>query len=213
MPALSLDIRVRNRLARGLVEALALAAPGAQASLRGSLASGRADAYSDIDIRWILPDDSFAAAVARAGSILAAVQPVESLRSDPDFQNSARRRLVFAQFRDVPLFWRVDIEVFCCSIQDQPDYDRDNPAARGDDWSRTHSALMNATGAIKALLRGRPAAAEPGLVRAFQRIGMPPPAIVLPQSILDLVRAVVAIDPAQAGLAGRIEDLYGQACG
>ena len=207
-PPTGLDTHVRDALAQRLIAVLRTGAAGSVACLRGSLAAGRADCYSDIDLRWEMPDHLFADALERLPSVLSAVGPIDSLRSDPEFQNSAKRRLLFVQMKDVPLFWRVDLEVVAFSIRDQPDYDLQNPAARGNNWSLTHSALANATGAIKCMLRGRPADAEGLLTRAFQRIGVKPPAISLPGSILDLVRQVTAMDPAQAGLAGRIEDLY-----
>ena len=62
---------------------------------------------------------------------LSRVRPLTSLRLDPAFQKSDRRRLIFVQFERVPLFWRVDIDLFAASVDD-PQYDIDNPRARGD---------------------------------------------------------------------------------
>lgn len=203
-----LAISLRDHLASDIPPALCAAVADSTAGLRGSLAGGCADAYSDIDVRWIVPDGSFDRALAELPAVVSDVQPIEYLRSDPDFQKSTKRRLLFLQLQDVPLFWRVDLEVIACSIRDQPDYDRDNPAARGDDWSYTHSALMNAGGAIKAMLRGRPAVAEGLLERAYQRIGLRPLAISLPETILDLVRQIVVADSTHTALANRVEQLY-----
>ena len=120
--------------------------------MRGSLADERADAYSDIDVFWEVPDELFQESVIRIADILSEVHPVESLRLDSDFQNSDRRRLIFIQFEGLPLFWRVDIDILAQSVHRDFEYDLHNPAARGDNWSRTHSALMNTIAAIKALL-------------------------------------------------------------
>jgi hypothetical protein len=45
-------------------------------------------------------------------SNLAQIRPVTSLRFDPDFQPSARRRLVFIHFAGLPLFLRGDLDLF-----------------------------------------------------------------------------------------------------
>ena len=54
----------RARLAADLLAELAAAVPGSAAQLRGSLAEGRADIYSDIDLLWDVPDAAFDAAIA-----------------------------------------------------------------------------------------------------------------------------------------------------
>src|SRR5258706_12146824 len=101
-----LDTTIRARLVARLLHDLPDAIPGSAAHLRGSLAEHRADVYSDIDILWEIPDQQFALSVNRIHSILTAIHPLESLRFDPDFQQSQRRRLIFVRFCDVPLFWR-----------------------------------------------------------------------------------------------------------
>jgi hypothetical protein len=148
---------------------------GSRAGLRGSLARGDADPYSDIDVFWELPDSEFADAIDRLFEILSDLQSLESLRSDPLLQNSEKRRLMFAHFTDVPLFWRVDIEVFAESIDMDSSYDLDNALARGDDWSLPHSALMNGVAALKSLMRGNDAEAFECLTRAFDRLDEPTP--------------------------------------
>ena len=99
------------------------------------------------------------------GAALDRVAPVASLRSDPLWQRSAKRRLFFVRFRDAPLFWRLDLDVFARSVGRDPAYDAANPLARGDDWSPTESALANAVAALKAHARDRPADVE-GLLRS-----------------------------------------------
>ena len=114
---LNLDTNVRAELAQKIIQALEHRSPGTIAELKGSLATGAADQYSDIDILWEIPDDLFRECVDRLEKILSDVRPVASLRSDPVVHRSAKHRLVYVQFEELPLFWRVDIEIFAESVQ------------------------------------------------------------------------------------------------
>ena len=143
-----LETEERARLVADLLTQLAVAIPGSTALLRGSLAECRADSYSDIDLLWDVPDADFSAAIAELPVTLSHVRSVASLRFDPDFQHSARRRLAFIRFAGVPLFWRVDLDIFARSVDRNQDYDRDNPSACGTCWSRAESSLANAIAAI-----------------------------------------------------------------
>ncbi len=202
-----LETDERARLVADLFEQLAAAIPGSAVLLRGSLAEGRADPYSDIDLLWDIPDASFNAALAELPVTLERVRPVTSLRLDPDFQHSAKRRLVFIRFAGVPLFWRVDIDVFARSVARDPDYDRDNPSARGTCWPFTESSLANAIAAIKAQRRGRDSEAAEILARAEARVGITSPAVD-PQSRIDLlVDAVVAKDLTTGSLTAEFRHL------
>uniref|UniRef100_A0AAU2VXG2 Nucleotidyltransferase n=1 Tax=Streptomyces sp. NBC_00008 TaxID=2903610 RepID=A0AAU2VXG2_9ACTN len=200
-----LDPARRAALARQLLGALRSHCAGSRAEPRGSLARGTADAYSDIDLRWIVPDGRFAECVAAAPELLGTVRHVASLRVDPELGNSRARRLLFADFDGLPLFWRLDLEIVALSVADLPGYDQDNPAARGDDWSRPASALANAVAAVKALLRGRPETAGGLLERGFARIGV---AETLSgdwfTDITRLAAAAAAIEPARGPLAERV---------
>ena len=132
---------------------------------------------------------------------LARVRPVASLRFDPDFQQSANRRLVFIRFAGVPLFWRVDLDVLARSVGRDPDYDRDNPSACGVVWSFGESSLANAIAAIKAEHRGRHTEAAALLARAEARVGLTSPSVDLRSRIGLLVDAGAAKDPTTASLA------------
>ena len=79
-----LDLRTERRelLAAELRAALTAAIPGSQTGLRGSLASGTADRYSDIGLCWVVPDDRFAVAVDNAVKAVRSVRGVSSLRID-----------------------------------------------------------------------------------------------------------------------------------
>jgi len=196
-----LDTDERARLAADLQAELTAAVPNSVALLRGSLAEGRADPYSDIDLLWDVPDADFSPAIAELPVTLSHVRPVASLRFDPDFQHSDRHRLAFIRFAGVPLFWRVDLDIFARSVGRDPDYDRDNPSARGPFWSLTESCLANAVAAIKALYRGQDAEAAAHLARAEARAGIKSPAVDLHNRIDFLVAAVAAKDSAMASLA------------
>jgi hypothetical protein len=145
--------------------------------------------------------------VARARDVLATVRPLESFRIPPEFQNSSKRRLIFARFEGLPLFWRLDLDVFARSVDRDPAFDADNPAAHGTQWSRAESSLANAVAAVKAHLRGDAVSARALLGRGLERIGLPSPDGDLGAQVLALATHAAAADPSVAGLAGRVRDL------
>jgi predicted nucleotidyltransferase len=204
---IGLEVDERARLVAGLLGELVMAVPGSTAILRGSLAEGRADRYSDIDLLWDVPDAAFSTSIAELPVTLERVRPVASLRFDPDFQHSAKRRLAFIRFAGVPLFWRVDLDVFARSVGRDPDYDRANPSARGTSWSIAESSLANAIAVIKAQRRGHESEAAALLARAEARLGVAPPQVDLQRRIGLLVDAAAANDPALAALAADIRRL------
>jgi hypothetical protein len=208
---MEVDLSLRSRLVEDLLAVLRAAVSGSESLLRGSLAEDRADPFSDIDVLWEVPDQEFTAAIAELPAILAQVRPVASLRSDPDFQRSAKRRLVFIRFAGVPLFWRVDLDVFARSTGRDPDYDRDNPTARGTDWSVTESALMNAIAAVKSHLRGRDDEAAGLLAHAERRIGIGTSSPDLRERMLGLIDAIIAQDSTTAALGADIKRLVSKA--
>ena len=202
-----LDVTARSELAGRILKRLEQAVRASRAHLRGSLARGTADRYSDIDVAWLVPDAAWSSAIAGLPRTLAEVQPVESFRSDPDFQRSDKHRLIFVRFAHVPLFWRLDLEIFAQSIGEDPAYDRDNPNARGDDWSLAESALANAVAAVKAHLRGDDAEARQLLLRAYRRIGQDAPRLGERDLLLWLVGEATALEPATAAFGSRIMEL------
>ncbi|WIB61852.1 hypothetical protein DEJ13_08475 [Curtobacterium sp. MCLR17_007] len=174
-----------------LRRALQAAQPGSVASLRGSLAEGTADAWSDIDLSWRVSvgDD----ALKVLPHALEAAGRVESLRLDPELDPD--RRLVFVRFRDWSLFQRVDLDVVGSFHGGRATWDRG--------WSRAESALMNAVAAIRASHRRR--GDIDGLVkRGLERVGAPDPGGALTDRLSALIDAAVAADPAQTGLAQRV---------
>ena len=206
-----LDLRPGRRQAvlEQITRALAHATKGSEVGLRGSLAVGAADAYSDIDLCWVVPDVQFETAVASVGYALARVERVVSLRLDPDYARSDRRRLIFARLAGMPLFWRVDLDIRAASVAEDDSYDDDNPAARSEEgWSRAASAIENAIGAIKAVLRHQSQVAEGSLLRGYQRIGHPVRSDRAPQEeIVALARACAAEEPRLRHLAVQVYEV------
>lgn len=203
-----LDPVRRAALAREAVAALGAHCPGSYAELRGSLARGTADAYSDIDVAWTVPDDRFVQCVADAGDVLGTVRGIGSLRTDPDLRHSRERWLLFVDFNGLPLFWRLDLEITARSAVGRPARDQALPPAPDDDWSRAASALANAVAAVKAVLRGQPREARGLLERGFARIGAPDTVTGdWADDIGRLAGAAAAREPARGPLADRVRRL------
>jgi predicted nucleotidyltransferase len=199
----------RDRLAAELCAALTAAISHSGTELRGSLACGTADRYSDIDLSWVVPDDTFAAAVESAADAAGSVCPVSSLRLDPGLARSDRRRLIFVRLVGVPLFWRIDLDVRAASVAADHDYDDANPAARSEaGWSRPASAIENAAAAIKAAARGQASIADGLLSRGYQRIGLDPaPLAHLPDRITRLADSCAALEPGLTAMAAEVREV------
>ncbi len=206
---MTVSIQDQRAFAELLRDALLTACPGSQVLLRGSLATGTADEYSDVDLAWIVPDDDVGRCVARLPAVLSPVAPVVSVRSDPDFQRSRWRRLIFVRFGGLPLFWRFDLEIRAVSRSGDDLVDLDNPAARGTDWSLPESAAMNAIAAIKALRRGRTADAEDLLSRGFDRLAATDPHGPWPQRINALAAGAAEREPRLTELSAEIRAYLG----
>ncbi|MFJ7626429.1 hypothetical protein ACIQZN_08050 [Streptomyces sp. NPDC097595] len=206
----------RAALADEVCLALKGCCPGSRAELTGSLGSGTADAFSDIDIAWVLPDARFPDCLDRVVAVLGGVRPVDSVRLDPDFYRSDRRRLLFVRFAGVPLFWRLDLDVRAASVADDPHYDAENPAARAhdDEWSRPASALANAIGAVKAVARKRDDEARGLLDRGFARIGEDARASgAWGHDVARLAHAAALREPSLSDLAAQVTALAAQHVG
>jgi hypothetical protein len=204
---MDLDTKLRTRLADRILGCLEESAPGSEALLRGSLEVDTADQYSDIDVLWEVPDSDFQRCVASLEETLFRVCPIASLRSVPDFQNSEKRRLIFVRFEGIPLFWRLDLDIFAQSIHRDPAYDLGNSKARGSEWSLSESALMNVVAAVKAHLRGKGEEARQLLVRAYRRVGSDFPDLELRELMLKLATEVSIMDPKVVALAEDIRKL------
>lgn len=203
---IKLETQERAALCSRLMQQLLQGVPGSKALLRGSLASKRADLYSDIDILWEVPDAAFPTCLTEIDRLLERVERVDSLRYDPDFFNSDKRRLIYVRFKGVPLFWRVDLSVMAASLKGNEHYDEHNPAARGgwEQWSWQESALLNAVSAIKEVLRGHFEPADGLLERAFDRLELTRPEGPIKAQILGLVAEVEKMEPGLKSLAKEV---------
>ncbi|WP_328330234.1 MULTISPECIES: nucleotidyltransferase domain-containing protein [unclassified Streptomyces] len=225
-PAMDLDPARRAAFSQELRDALVAQCPGSVAELRGSLARGTADSYSDIDLAWTVPDAQFETCVAAVGPCLGAVRAVVSLRSDPDSQRYSqrpcRRRLLFLAFRDMPLFWRLDLEIAAVSDESAGPggvvgagaggdraQDGGSPAAVWDpEWSLAASALANAVAVVKAVLRGQPDVAAGLLERGLRRVGASGSASGRWRAdVVRLADAAAQHEPAQRPLADQVKRL------
>ncbi|WP_405913133.1 nucleotidyltransferase domain-containing protein [Streptomyces sp. NBC_00963] len=225
-PAMDLDPARRAVFAQELRDALAAQCPGSVTALRGSLARGTADPYSDIDLAWTVPDAQFEACVAAVGPCLGAVRAVVSLRSDPDSQRDSQRpcsrKLLFLAFRDMPLFWRLDLEILAVSdgsagpsgpvgagLGGGRAQEDGGPEAVGDpEWSLAASALANAVAVVKAVLRGQPEVAVGLLERGLRRIGAGGSASGRWRAdVVRLANAAAEHEPAQRPLVDQVKRL------
>jgi hypothetical protein len=194
----------RAILAEDLRAALERACPGSSARLRGSLSTGTADEFSDIDLLWVVPDQEFARCAHSVPAVLGAVTPIASLRSDPDFGRSGRRRLLFVRFTGLPLFWRLDLDIRSAS---QADNDEPDPAGQGGEWSLPESAAMNAIAAVKAIRRGKSATADELLTRGYERIDSTDPGGAAADRIRGLAFAAARQQSDLTALAAEIDAL------
>ena len=205
-----LDLRPERRhtFASKLLRNLENWIPGSVAELHGSMA-GTADDYSDIDICWVVPNGSFTEAVDTVGAALSRATAVLSLRTDPEFAHSARRRLVFARLYGMPLFWRVDIDIRARPVAADDLYDAGNPDTRSDTgWFSPASAIENAIAAIKAAARGQPDAADGLLRRGFERIGHDPgPTADLADAITSLADACATQESGLTNMAAEVHQV------
>ena len=191
----------RDAVAAALLAALPAAVPGSSAELRGSLAAGTADEFSDIDLLWIVPDRDLLAALVAAEPAAATVAPVLWVRAHPDLARSARRRKLAVRFDGLPLFWRVDLDVRTAGIADDEGFDLDNPAARAQLTDPAAMALEDAVAALKALGRGDPDAAAGMLTRGYERLGSRFDGVAEVASAVRLAEACAILDPRLRPLA------------
>jgi hypothetical protein len=150
--------------AHALGAALEAAVPGSEVALRGSLAAGAADRFSDINLSWLV-DDLLTALDLLPAAAERALGPLLRCREDPDTVNSHAGRVVALRFRDLPLFWRVDLEIRARGAQDH------GPIRPGALRDPAASAFENAVATVKMLGRGDVPAARGLLERGHARIG------------------------------------------
>jgi hypothetical protein len=206
---LDLSPERRRLLASTLLGVLRDWVPGSAAETCGAMGSGTADDYSDIEICWVVPDGSFAEAVAIVGAALSRATAVLSLRTDPEFARSARRRLVFARLYGMPLLWRAAIDIRARSVAADDLCDAGNPDARSETgWPGPAGAIDNAIAAIKAAARGQAGTADELIRRGFERIGHDPgPTAGLADAITSLADAAATREPSLTNMAAEVHQV------
>jgi predicted nucleotidyltransferase len=199
----------RHQLAARLRAELEALIPGSATALRGSLAARTADPYSDIDLCWVVGDETFTAAASAAAGLAGTLPTVRAVRIDPDLARSDRRRLVFVRLVRVPLFWRIDLDIRARSVAADDFYDHGNPVARDTTgWSRPASAIENALAAIKSGVRGRTDIASSLLSRGYERIGLvQPPDTDLAEQITRLAESCARKEPGLTSMATEVREV------
>lgn len=198
-PDLDLSRERRSRVVDSIHTALEAAIGGSKFVLRGSLAAGTADLYSDIDAAWIVPGGRLQEAVDELTEALAGVGQLASARVDRS-ASSEGRCLVFVAFADLPVFWRFDLVIEYSSARSLTS--DDIPEGY---WSLAESALANAVAAIKAVARGRVADARGLLERGYYRVGATyEPGRSWRADIVQLARLAAHEEPSLSGHAAEV---------
>jgi hypothetical protein len=199
VPDVDLHTARRDAVVDRLRVALMSTAGSAQVALAGSLGAASGDAYSDIDIVLTVDADEFAQCLAALPDALGSVQPLRLLRVDPETLPLPDRRVVFALFAGLPIFWRLDLDVHAGSGAGGTTALSELP------WLLPVSALMNGIAAVKAVARHDLPLATTLLRRAFDRIGVKPPtAVGATEQIIQLARACTLAEPSIADVADEV---------
>lgn len=195
------DAAERDGLAAEIIRSLDAAVAGSRAELRGSLRRGAGDAWSDLDVRWILPADAFPPSLDGVRAALGAVHPIEALRPYPDGADRADRLRLHVRFAELSPFWPLDLDVRRdgAVIVRTADVDEIDPEL----------ALHEIVSAIRDQLRGRPESAEDSLAQAWTRSGFAPADAdrAMAERAADLVARIAAAHAELAGFARRVGSL------
>ncbi len=203
LPDLDLTPERRDRVVRAIRTALESAIHDSLFVLRGSLADGTADPYSDIDAAWLVPDGYLPRAVDQLEETLVAVGQLASVRVDPS-ASSESQCLVFVAFADLPVFWRFDLVIEASSVSGSLIADK---VLEGY-WSLPESALANAVAAIKAVVRGRIDDARDLLERGYPRVGEAyQPSASWRADVVQLARLAARVEPSLAGRADEVQQV------
>lgn len=140
--------------------------PPAEVSFRGSFAEGSHDEYSDVDLLAEVStrlDGRFFSALE--GHLTGLYGPA-LFRYDPDHRRSSASQHVRFSFYELPVFWRVDLEVISASetAREWP-----SPFPR---WMVGTSALMNVVWAVKYHRREEHGPADHYLASACEKLGV-----------------------------------------
>ncbi len=149
---------LRNRLTRHL--------PLAEISFRGSFAKGTHDEYSDVDLQANVHsqklDKQFFFGLEH---FLTGAYGPALIRYDPDFVHTPTAQNVRFSFYELPIFWRVDLDVVSDTDLGEK-YPFPFP-----EWQIGTSALMNVVWAVKYHRRGDGEGANHYLASACDKLG------------------------------------------
>lgn len=199
---MNLRPELRARFAAELVAELKQISAVRDVQLRGSLARGTEDCYSDIDLSAIVDPGALDCCLGEIPQALEAQGRLLSFRYDPEWRLHPERRVLFVAYADLPLFWRIDLDI-SSALGDTAET---QGLTEVTDWSFTESALWNGVGALKAWARGNSVAAEEMLDRAFARANVTVAEGSVLQRTVDLASAVMAGDGQLAELAFKLHE-------
>lgn len=199
---MNLRPELRAHFAAKLVANLKKISDVRDVQLRGSLARGTDDIYSDIDLSAIVNPGALDCCLGEIRPVLEAQGRLLSFRYDPEWRHHRERRVLFVAYANLPLFWRIDLDI-CTPLGETAEAQGLTEVA---DWSFTESAIWNGVGALKAWARGNSVAAEEMLDRAFARANVTVAEGSVPQRIADLASAVMARDGQLAELALKLHE-------
>lgn len=142
-------------------------APGL-VGVRGSIAKGTFDEWSDVDIEAGVQRPLDNSLFSGLEELLHRAHGPALVRYDPDYRNMTTAQHVRFSFYELPVFWRVDL-----LITSKLDTGRKYPDPFPH-WAVGSSALMNVIWALKYHLRGRGDEADRYLKAACEKIGHEP---------------------------------------
>ena len=120
----------------------------AKVSFRGSFAEGTNDEYSDVDILARVASELDSRFFSDVEELQTGLYGPALIRYDPDYRGNVDSQHVRFSFYELPVFWRVDLEI----ASDQATAEKGpSPFPR---WEVGTSALMNVVWAVKYHRRG-----------------------------------------------------------
>ncbi len=134
--------------ARDLQDGLAHHLSPAEVSFRGSFAEGTYDQYSDVDLRADVHQELDKQFFSELERFLTGLYGSALVRYDPDFVHTTTAQNVRFSFYELPIFWRVDLDVVSDTDLGEK-YPFPFP-----EWQIGTSALMNVVWALKYHRRG-----------------------------------------------------------
>ncbi len=137
----------------------------ARVSFRGSFAEGTHDEYSDVDLLAEVHSEMDGRFFSALEDHLTGLYGPALVRYDPDHMDRHDSQHVRFSFYELPVFWRVDLEI----VSDKAAAEKWPSPFPG--WAVGTSALMNVVWAIKYRRRGKDGTAQRYLAAACEKLG------------------------------------------